>query len=308
MIFNFIKNLFIACLNLYFQLIYKFIDFHKNNKFIKRIYLRKEFYHAALSAEFQFFSSSNESYVLLSKDKTISQEVYTNGEFGFSTFLKAINILGPNFKIINFIDIGANIGTISIPVVKRGYALNAYCFEPSPENFNVFKANIYLNDLSNYIKAFNIALGSEKNQSLVFELSDTNSGDHRVRVNNEDGIYKEQNRKTITVKSECLDDMLPNFYDKKTTLIWIDTQGYEGFILRGAQKVLKHQIPLVVEFWPYGLERAGSMDDFKQSCLNYSYYYDLSLLVPIKMDLNPSNFNKLYASYKNTEGTDILFI
>jgi FkbM family methyltransferase len=275
---------------------------------LKNLLLRSAFINNSKISKYQIYSTINESFVLISKDYTISQEVYVNGEFGLSTFIKAKNILGPEFKIKDFIDIGANIGTISIPVVRRGYSLNAYCFEPSPENFNVLKANIYLNDLSNHIKAFNIALGSEKNQSLVFELSDENSGDHRVRVSEEDGVYKEQNRKTISVKSECLDDMLPNFFDKNATLIWIDTQGYEGFVLKGAQKFLKHQIPLVVEFWPYGLERAGSVDDFKQSCFNYSYYYDLSLPVPSKMDLNPSTFDKLYANYKNTEGTDILFI
>jgi hypothetical protein len=162
---NNIKNTFIRMLNLYFKLLLIIIDFHKKNNFVKRLYLRREFCNTAKTIEFQFFSGTHESYVLLSKDHTISQEVYTNGEFGFSTFLKVINILGPDFIIDNFIDIGANIGTISIPVVRRGYALNAYCFEPSPENFNVLKANIYLNDLSNNIKAFNIALGSEKNQS-----------------------------------------------------------------------------------------------------------------------------------------------
>lgn len=308
MISNYIKNTFIRLLNLYFKLILILIDFHKNNKFVKRHYLRREFFNTAKTSEFQFFSGTHESYVLFSKDQTISQEVYTNGEFGFTTFLKVINILGPNFIIKDFIDIGANIGTISIPVVRRGYALNAYCFEPSPENFNLLKANIYLNELSSHIETFNIALGSEKNQSLVFELSDENSGDHRVRVSDVDGVYKEQNRKTISIKSESLDYILPKCFGKNTTLVWIDTQGYEGFILKGAQNILKHQVPLVVEFWPYGLERAGSLRDFKQSCLNYSFYYDLSLPVPYKIDLNPITFDKLYTNYKNTDGTDILFI
>jgi len=278
------------------------------NSFLKKIILRSAFNFNSKYSRYQIYSKLNESFVLISKDYTISQEVFVNGEFGLSTFLKAKNILGPEFIIKKFIDIGANIGTISIPVVKRGYATMAYCFEPAPINFNILNANIFINNLSNNIKTYNLALGVESKKELTFELSNDNSGDHRVRVKNEDGIYNELSREIITVKSERFDIILPDLFDKETTLIWIDTQGYEGYILKGAQNVLKYQIPLVVEFWPYGLERSGCLDDFKEACLNYSFFYDLSLLNPVKNILNLESFNNLYNTYINTDGTDILFL
>ncbi len=308
MIYNYLKNTFIRLLNLYFKLIFILIDFHKNNKFVKRHYLRREFCNNAKTSEFQFFSGTHESYVLFSKDQTISQDVYTNGEFGFTTFLKVINILGPNFIINNFIDIGANIGTITIPVVKRGYALKAYCFEPSPLNFNILTANLAINNLLDKVTTYNLALGDSTNKNLIFELSENNSGDHRIRVNTNNGIYNELNRSTIIVNSNRLDNLLPDLCDKESTLVWIDTQGYEGFILKGSQNILSNQIPVVVEFWPYGLKRAGCYNEFKQSCLKYDFFYNLSELNPKKVKLNSESFDHLYNIYQNTDATDILLL
>jgi FkbM family methyltransferase len=308
MITNYIKKIIINLLNLYFKFIFVIIYFHKNNKYLKRLYLRREFCNTAKTNEFQFFSGRQENYVLLSKDETISQEVYTNGEFGFSTFLKVINILGPNFIINNFIDIGANIGTISIPVVKRGYALKAYCFEPSPLNFNILTANLAINNLLDKVTAYNLALGDSTNKNLIFELSENNSGDHRIRVNTNNGIYNELDRSTIIVNSNRLDNLLPDLCDKESTLVWIDTQGYEGFILKGSQNILCNQIPVVVEFWPYGLERAGCYNEFKQSCLKYDFFYNLSELNPQKVKLNSESFDILYNLHQNTDATDILLL
>ena len=308
MIINFIKNILIRLFNSYIKLIFTIVDFHKKNTFFKRQYLSKEFCHTAITADFQLFSGAYESYILLSRDLTISQEVYINGEFGFSTFLKVINILGPNFIINNFIDVGANIGTISIPVVKRGYAKKAYCFEPSPINYSMLNANLAINNLLDKVSTYNLALGDSSNKDLIFELSDNNSGDHRIRVNEKNGNYNELNRATIIVKSDRLDNLLPDLCDRDSTLVWIDTQGYEGFILKGSQNILKNQIPVVVELWPYGLERAGCFNDFKESCLNYNSYYNLSDLNPQKVSLNSETFDHLYNMYQNTDATDILLL
>jgi len=58
-----------------------------------------------------------------------------------------------------------------------------------------------------------------------------------------------------------LDQMELDYHLKfdASTLLWIDTQGYEGHVLQGAQRILQRPIgerPMIVlEFWPYGLDR-----------------------------------------------------
>lgn len=63
----------------------------------------------------------------------------------------------------------------------------------------------------------------------------------------------------------------------KKIFIWIDVQGYEGFVLAGGQKTLSYNPPLLIEFWPYALERSGSLELLKENLINANYNncYDL---------------------------------
>ncbi|WP_449411898.1 FkbM family methyltransferase [Methylobacterium komagatae] len=44
------------------------------------------------------------------------------------------------------------------------------------------------------------------------------------------------------------------------SLIWIDVQGWELQVLLGARAAVAAGVPIVIEFWPYGLQRNGMMD------------------------------------------------
>ena len=56
-----------------------------------------------------------------------------------------------------FLDIGANIGTYSVLLGRKG--LKCFAFEPSQENFKVLSKNIELNSLQERVKIFNYGLG-----------------------------------------------------------------------------------------------------------------------------------------------------
>jgi hypothetical protein len=55
----------------------------------------------------------------------------------------------------------------------------------------------------------------------------------------------------------------------------MDTQGYEGFVLRGAAAFLASRPPLVLEFWPYGMNRSGSYPLLREALKPYSTFIDL---------------------------------
>ena len=44
---------------------------------------------------------------------------------------------------------------------------------------------------------------------------------------------------------------------KSPSLLWVDVQGYEGYVFRGGQSRLSQGVPTVAEVWPYGIRRAG---------------------------------------------------
>ena len=213
-------------------------------------FLRGVLFDASRDQKFLLCDSDVERFVVVTSDKVISRSVFTDGgSYDFQKFQTAVGLLGPEFRLELLVDVGANIGTICITAVSRGFAPQAIAFEPEPRNFTALMANIHLNGLAPRVKAHNHALGSKDDETVLLELSEENGGDHRVHANKASGLYDEQNRKTIEIRSETLDKFL-EAVDPKSTLIWMDTQGYEGHVLSGAKKALSSRVPMVLEFGP----------------------------------------------------------
>jgi FkbM family methyltransferase len=257
-------------------------------------------------SEFALSAINREYYVVITSDEQISTSIYARGSFDFEKVRKAVSILGDGFKLDTLIDVGANIGTICIPAVKRGIARAAVAIEPEPRNFRVLTANIWLNGLADRIQTHNIAFGSESHRVLAFELSPDNSGDHRIRVSSVSGAYNEAARTIIEVKSERFDDIITQV-DSTSQLIWIDTQGYEGFVLEGAADAISQRVPVVIEFWPYGMRRADSYGSVKRAMMNYQVFFDLSSQVSVPVRISESSIDQLYKSLGEYQSyTDLL--
>ena len=67
-------------------------------------------------------------------------------------------------KYVNpvFLDIGANIGMISLGIRSKIPQCLIYAFEPAPHQFNLFRKTIQFNQLSNRITLYNIALSNRE--------------------------------------------------------------------------------------------------------------------------------------------------
>ena len=154
------------------------------------------------------------------------------------------------------IDVGANIGLSTIPIA-RNPLVTCHCFEPEPHNFAHLTFNVTENCRSGNVVLHNVAL-FDKSAELEFELSSNNMGDHRVRVlPASKGAYAEEKRETIRVRAVRLDDVLPAESLQLPIAVKIDTQGAEAQVIAGAQAVLQKATLLHMEFWPYGMRRAG---------------------------------------------------
>ncbi|MDQ3798375.1 MAG: FkbM family methyltransferase [Acidobacteriota bacterium] len=168
-------------------------------------------------------------------------------------FLKA----GKNRTVI---DIGANLGMICIALLRENFFEKAIAFEPSPRNFRLLEKNVRQNDLSDKIECFSLALSSE-NKKIEFEIDETNSGDSRVRKTAGDGEMKEHKRRIVPVEAKTFDAFLREnnrIEPGEIDLFWIDIQGHEGHFFKGAREFFqKHKIPVINEFWGYGILRSG---------------------------------------------------
>ena len=252
----------------------------------------------------------NENFIVHC-DELISKEIFLDGSFDFFKFEKVVSIIKTNNDMTTLVDVGANIGTIAVPALTRHYFKEAILIEPEEKNFQILMANIYLNGLIKKVTAHNIALTDEDNSSLYLEINqDNNYGDHRIF----NGLVTSVtlNEKNIrAVRGERLDKVAPNL-KKGNSLIWMDVQGHEGFVLNGTKQSIEKQIPMVLEFTPSFIKDNNSYDYFKL-LLRYSVVYDLNeeKITPIKFSETVlKNLVDKYHQSKsiNYFGTDLLFM
>lgn len=196
-------------------------------------------------------------------DEVIGQMLHVTGSFDPEGLATALEVLWAAGRAAGgtFLDVGANIGTTTVPALLGGGFDSAVCVEPDPENLRLLRCNLALNDLQD--RADVVAAGvSAADGELLLEESADNRGDHRLRVPGGaagDGSYDEARRRVRPVPVLTLDRVL----DRTATqvgdvgVVWVDTQGHEGHVLASAGRLLQAGVPFVVELWPYGLDRAG---------------------------------------------------
>jgi FkbM family methyltransferase len=203
-----------------------------------------------------------------SKDRTLGRALNVDKEFESQMMKRTVNLLTKNGHIGQVknrlvMDVGGYVGMSSIGFLNFNLFDNAIIFEPNPNSFSLIEKNIKQNNFSGQISAFNVALSNE-NSELSMELSHKNFGDHRIRQEGvvKKGRFQEEDRKVISVSSVTLDEFIeenPQISFKDISMVWMDIQGHEGKFLQGAGNFLASQkIPVVMEFWPYGLLRSGT--------------------------------------------------
>ncbi len=146
-----------------------------------------------------------------------------------------------------YIDIGANIGLMTIPLA-RNPQVRCLAFEPEPTNFALLKQNVARNAPESAAELYPIALYHSR-ASLTLALADGNIGDHRLT---ERGIA---GRQTIEVAAQPLDDFVDRI--SGPLAMKIDTQGAEPFIIEGGREALSGADLLVLEFCPFLMRQLG---------------------------------------------------
>ena len=155
-----------------------------------------------------------------------------------------------------FLDLGANIGTTGIFFRKKlDENVKIIAFEPDMRNNMLLRMNMQLNGLAeeSCIESYGLSNRSEKK---VMYYDEHNPGGTSL-VRNSGGQATE-------VPLISLDDyFVENNLDAgKIKYIWVDTEGFEPFVISGAKNILKnHNIPLYMEFNPYLWNNQGLFDE-----------------------------------------------
>lgn len=255
-----------------------------------------------------------------SRDEAIGKYLYLQGQFDWDSTQKAISLLQklghlkPAQNAL-LLDVGANIGTVCIPLVLQNVFTKAWAIEPAPTNLTLLRKNIEMNDLSERLTVKPVALSSVNGTTELF-LCEGNPGDHRLAAEGKDGVLMsgEETRPAVTVEMKKLDDVFneAGLSGANVSLAWIDIQGHEPSMIAGATELLKHHVPLVMEFWPDRLRQHSKavLDEFFASLeAHYTSYFDLRESHPTSTPL--SELKKLMAGEHGPTGsffTDLVIV
>ena len=172
---------------------------------------------------------------------------------------------------LNFIDIGSNIGSVTLPLAKYFYNSNIFSIEPTIYAFKKLRKNINLNPLlKKRIFLYNYFISNKKKKVNYIHSSwsfSQQNKKHPVHL----GSLKKTNKKSISL------DSLIKKTKKKISFIKIDVDGYELDVLKSGIKSIKKHKPIIhIEFAPYLHNEFGYstnfLIDFIEKKIGYEIY------------------------------------
>ncbi len=259
-------------------------------------------------------------YHVSTADRTVGREVFLTGGYDVSAIVRVVRILRKfgyeAFGAKTFVDVGANIGTSTLPaILEHGFG-RAIAIEPDEINHALLTQSVVANGLERQVKTIRAALSNEEKEVLL-ERCLVNHGDHRVRgevpaAAPEEGAF-DATREVVAVSATTFDalvrrDLIPL---NEAGLVWIDTEGHEGHVLQGARSLLESDIPVVVKFRPQALERARGWEWFEHLVqTHYPWMVDTRAAAnPDQTELLPtSRLGALRDVYRGGAKTDLLLL
>lgn len=146
-----------------------------------------------------------------------------------------------------FYDIGANVGLYSIYAALKNQ-VQVFCFEPSFFNLEFLARNIFINQLTDQISIFPVAL-NDKISVSNFQLTSTEWGGALSTFEKgfNDGGNKIQSNFLYNTIGFDLDHLAKETKIPLPDYVKIDVDGLEHFILSGAKNTLKNTREILVE-------------------------------------------------------------
>lgn len=138
-----------------------------------------------------------------------------------------------------FVDVGSHIGKYTVKVARQlkdnGRVISV---EPESSNFDMLKANVELNNLSN-VTLLNAACWN-KNEKLKLYLAQRITGGHSVK--------NPLSTDFVEVSGLKLDDILKDLQIEHVDFIKVDAEGADGEVLEGAEETIARNPHLKIIF------------------------------------------------------------
>lgn len=155
-------------------------------------------------------------------EKTIAYDFANTGIYERSLIDWAISMTDPS---MNFVDIGAHVGTWSLPFAK--HVQHVYSFECTPRTYNILCGNIALRNLDDKITAHKTALGN-RTGTATLHIRTEDGGGNTCLEGDIRGVPYETPLRT-----------LDSFGLENIGMIKMDVEGLEQQVLEGMSETLK---------------------------------------------------------------------
>lgn len=167
-------------------------------------------------------------------------------DLGLEWFL---SLLYPHFRVI---DIGANIGAVSLDMARRCRQGRVLAFEPHPDTFERLKEHQALNpDLP--LEIIPCGLGRVSGRAVMHEVVESNPGMNRI-LRQERADFPRREIRISTLERELCQRGITT-----VDAIKLDVEGYEMEVLQGGLKLLQRCRPLLfIELDDKNLREHGS--------------------------------------------------
>lgn len=183
-----------------------------------------------------------------------------------------------------FVDVGANIGFFTLMACKIvGPKGKVYALEPNPVIYEMMDTSVFANSFGKRCHTQNIAAF---NGNGTMELTWDSAGHGGGRLVTHDKVILDENK--TTVKLEKLDEILAG-NDRPISVMKIDTEGSEPYILEGASQIIA-QNPncIIIAEWSPRFVKSRGYDFDKYVDYLFATFESIEILVKVgvtkKMD------------------------
>lgn len=152
------------------------------------------------------------------------------------------------------IDVGANIGMLSLPLARTVGNGRVVSFEPDPQNRKRLNEHLAMNAVAN-VTVLPYGLGAEARTFELYKVVGTNSGMNRILTDRTaTGRFPH-----TSIDVRRLDDLWPDLGLDVLHLMKIDVEGFEMAVLQGAERTIeKHRPVLFIELDDDNLRENGT--------------------------------------------------
>ncbi|MEM9554805.1 MAG: FkbM family methyltransferase [Acidobacteriota bacterium] len=197
-------------------------------------------------------------HLLVDASQTLGRDLLVHGVFEPEETRLVLELLRPGDV---FVDVGANIGYFSVLAARRvGTTGAVLAIEPEPRNLALLRRNLERHALGETVTVAPVAVG-EHPGTARFEVPSERT-DARLAGDQTASSEISTTKTTFDVEVTTLDDLVGTLTERTgapPALVKIDIQGGEARCLEGFARTLADPTPppLLLELWPFGLERDG---------------------------------------------------